>query len=57
MPLQNKDQKAFLKDINTVYAADTKDLAEQNLLLLDEMKVTSAMKLIQCMNNLPLLPE
>lgn len=32
----SKDQKAFLKDLKTVYSADTKDLAEQNLLLLDE---------------------
>jgi putative transposase len=32
----SKDQKAFLKDLKTVYAADTKDMAEQNLLLLDE---------------------
>ena len=32
----SKDQKIFLKDLKTVYAADTKDLAEQNLLLLDE---------------------
>jgi len=32
----SKDQKAFLKDLKTVYAADTKDLAEQNLLILDE---------------------
>ena len=32
----SKDQKSFLKDLKTVYAADTKDLAEQNLLLLDE---------------------
>lgn len=32
----SKDQKPFLKDLKTVYTADTKDLAEQNLLLLDE---------------------
>lgn len=32
----SKDQKAFLKDLKTVYAADAKDLAEQNLLILDE---------------------
>jgi len=32
----SKDQKAFLKDLKTVYAADTLDLAEQNLLELDE---------------------
>jgi len=32
----SKDQKAFLKDLKTVYAADTKDLAESNLLELDE---------------------
>ena len=32
----SKDQKVFLKDLKTVYAADTKDMAEQNLLLLDE---------------------
>ncbi len=32
----SKDQKAFLKDLKTVYAADTKDMAEQNLLLLDD---------------------
>lgn len=32
----SKDQKAFMKDLKTVYTADTKDLAEQNLLLLDE---------------------
>lgn len=32
----SKDQKVFLKELKTVYAADTKDLAEQNLLLLDE---------------------
>lgn len=29
-------KKAFLKDLKTVYAADTKDLAEENLLLLEE---------------------
>src|SRR3990167_4924012 len=34
--VDSKDQKSFLKDLKTVYAADTKDLAEQNLLLLDE---------------------
>lgn len=32
----SKDQKAFLKDLKTVYAADTQDLAEQHLLELDE---------------------
>jgi len=32
----SKDQKEFLKDLKTVYAADTKDMAEQSLLLLDE---------------------
>lgn len=32
----SKDQKPFLKDLKTVYGADTKELAEQNLLLLDE---------------------
>lgn len=32
----SKHQKEFLKDLKMVYAADTKDLAEQNLLLLDE---------------------
>ena len=32
----SKDQKVFLKDLKTVYAADTKELAEQNLLELDE---------------------
>ena len=32
----SKEQKAFLKDLKTVYTADTQDLAEQNLLLLDE---------------------
>ena len=32
----SKDQKAFLKDLKTVYAADTQDMAEQSLLLLDE---------------------
>ena len=32
----SKDQKAFLADLKTVYAADTKDLAEQQLLELDE---------------------
>lgn len=32
----SKDQKAFVKDLKTIYASDTKDLAEQNLLLLDE---------------------
>jgi transposase-like protein len=32
----SKDQKAFMKDLKTVYTADTKDLAEQNLLSLDE---------------------
>ena len=32
----SKDLKPFLKDLKGVYAADTKDLAEQNLLLLDE---------------------
>lgn len=34
--VSSKDLKPFLKDLKTVYAADTKDLAEQNLLLLDE---------------------
>lgn len=34
--IASKDLKPFLKDLKTVYAADTKDLAEQNLLLLDE---------------------
>lgn len=34
--ISSKDLKPFLKDLKTVYAADTKDLAEQNLLLLDE---------------------
>jgi transposase-like protein len=32
----SKDQKVFMKDLRTVYGADTQDLAEQNLLLLDE---------------------
>lgn len=34
--IASKDIKPFLKDLKTVYAADTKDLAEQNLLRLDE---------------------
>lgn len=34
--IASKDLKPFLKDLKTVYAADTKDLAENNLLLLDE---------------------
>jgi putative transposase len=34
--VSSKDLKPFLKDLKTVYAADTKDMAEQNLLLLDE---------------------
>ena len=34
--IASKDQKPFLKDLKTVYAADTKDLAEQHLLELDE---------------------
>jgi transposase-like protein len=34
--ISSKDLKPFLKDLKTVYAADTKELAEQNLLLLDE---------------------
>lgn len=34
--ISSKDLKPFLKDLKAVYAADTKDLAEQNLLLLDE---------------------
>ena len=34
--VSSKDLKPFLKDLKTVYGADTKDLAEQNLLLLDE---------------------
>lgn len=34
--VSSKDQKAFLKDLKTVYAADIKDLAEENLLLLEE---------------------
>jgi len=34
--IASKDQKAFLKDLKTVYKADTKDLAEQHLLELDE---------------------
>lgn len=32
----SKHQKEFLKDLKTVYAADTKELAETNLLHLDE---------------------
>ena len=32
----SKDQKEFMKDLKTVYQADTKDLAELNLLYLDE---------------------
>lgn len=32
----SKDQKPFLKDLKMVYQAESKDLAEQNLLLLDE---------------------
>ena len=32
----SKDQKVFLKDLKTVYAADTLEQAEQNLLELDE---------------------
>ena len=34
--LPSKDQKVFLKDLKAVYAADTKELAGQNLLELDE---------------------
>ena len=34
--VSSRDLKPFLVDLKTVYAADTKDLAEQNLLLLDE---------------------
>ena len=34
--IASKEQKSFLKDLKCVYAADTKELAEQNLLLLDE---------------------
>lgn len=34
--VSSKDLKRFLADLKTVYAADTKELAEQNLLLLDE---------------------
>jgi putative transposase len=32
----SRDYKPFLADLKTVYGADTKDLAERNLLLLDE---------------------
>lgn len=32
----SKNQKAFMKDLKTVYQADTKDLAESNFLQLDE---------------------
>jgi len=32
----SKDQKEFMKDLKTVYQAETKDLAELNLLRLDE---------------------
>lgn len=32
----SKDQKAFMADLKTVYKADTKDLAEQRLLELDD---------------------
>jgi len=32
----SKDQKAFMVDLKTVYQAETKDLAESNLLKLDE---------------------
>ena len=34
--IASKDQKAFLRDLKTVYKADTKELAEQHLLELDE---------------------
>ena len=34
--IASKDQKAFLTDLKTVYKADTKELAEQRLLELDE---------------------
>jgi len=34
--ISSKDVRPFLADLKTVYMADTKDLAEQNLLLLDE---------------------
>lgn len=32
----NKHQKEFIKDLKTVYQAETKDLAEHNLILLDQ---------------------
>jgi transposase-like protein len=32
----SKDQRAFMKELKTVYTAQTKELAEQNLLMLDE---------------------
>jgi putative transposase len=34
--VSSRDLKPFLGDLKTVYTADTKDLAERNLLLLDE---------------------
>jgi len=34
--IASKDQKEFMKDLKTVYQAETKDLAELNLLRLDE---------------------
>lgn len=34
--VSSKEQKAFMKDLKTVYTADTKELAEQSLLELDE---------------------
>jgi len=34
--ISSKDKKPFLKDLKTVYAADTKELAEQHLLELDD---------------------
>ena len=34
--MASRDQKAFLKDLKTVYAANTKNMAEQKFLLLGE---------------------
>lgn len=47
----SKDQKPFMADLKTVYKAETKDLAEQNLLELDETWGKKYPMVIRSWNN------